>query len=186
MADFSEAIDYLLTNEGGLYPPDGNPDLVTGELANFGITLRWLQTIHPDATPDTIRNLTRQGACDLYEQYWWDFYKVNSIPSDPVATKLLDAMVNCGAGTAVKIFQQTLNEPIDDSGKTVAVDGLIGPQVIAAVQVEMSQSTGVGPLLDAFAINLVTHYEKIAADNPKLASNLPGWESRAEKLPTLS
>lgn len=178
MANFQTAIDYLLINEGGRFE-----DQSTGEITNFGISLRWLQTVEPDATADTVRNLSREAAEALYEKYWWDQYHVGSIPSDPVATKLFDHMVNMGAGTAVRIFQDTLNEPTDNIDQHVAVDGLIGPQVIAAVKEEMGQATGVGPLLDAFAVNLVSHYQDIAAKNPALAKNLKNWEARAEKLP---
>lgn len=181
MADFESAVTYVLENEGGRFE-----DPTTGEITNMGISLRWLSTVDPEATADTVRNLTREAACALYEKYWWEQTKINLIPSTSVATKLMDAAVNMGAQTAIEIFQDTLNEPIEDVNQHVSVDGIIGPQVIVAVTEEMNQSMGVGPLLDAFAVNLVSHYQELVQKNPALAKDLKNWEARGEKLPSLS
>ena len=178
MADFNKAIEYVLANEGGHYE-----DKTSGEVSNFGISLRWLQTVQPKATADDIRGMTKHAAISLYSHYWWTPNKLDLIPSDAVATKLFDAMVNCGAETAIEIFQKTLNEPLMDNEEKVAVDGHIGPQTAKAVAQELTVQNGEKDLLNAFLVNLIEHYEAIAAARPDLAKNLPGWEARAEKLP---
>lgn len=178
MADFDKAVAYVLNNEGGHYE-----DPKTGEVSNFGISLKWLKTVQPKATAADIRGLTKHSAMSLYSQYWWMPNCLSLIPSDRVATKLFDAMVNCGAETAVEIFQKTINEPMTEMEEKIAVDGHIGPKTIAAIESELEMQNGEQDLLDAFAINLVEHYEAIAAANPVHKKDLPGWEARAEKLP---
>ncbi len=179
MADFYKAIEYVLVNEGGLYE-----DRDTGEVSNFGVSLRWLQTIDPEATADTIRHLTRESAVDLYETQWWEKYRLGLIPSDRLATKLFDCMVNCGPDTAIKILQNTLNEPAEHPSDKISVDGKIGDQVVTAVRHDCGLPNGEQALLDAFAANIATHYEEIAEKNPLHVKDLPGWLARAEKIPS--
>lgn len=178
MASFEKAMAYVLVNEGGHYE-----DPATGEISNFGISLKWLKTIDPEATAETVRSLTRDAAGDLYKQHWWDLYRVSLIPSDRVATKLFDAMINMGPVTAVRLLQETLNEPLDNPRDHIAVDGAIGPQVARAVKIDTAVKADEDALIAAFAENIAMRYEKIAADNSALQKNLPGWLARAEKLP---
>ena len=178
MANFEKAITYVLANEGGHYE-----DPATNEISNYGVSLAWLKTIDPTATADTIRSLTKDAAIELYRQHWWLRYKMDMIPSDRCATKLFDACVNIGPQTAIKIFQKTLNEPLDESEIGISEDGYIGNQVANAVTRDMGYPTGEDQLLSAFAANLATHYEEIAVKNPVHQKDLPGWLKRAEKLP---
>lgn len=178
MVNFQEAIAYLLSNEGGVFE-----DAQTGECSNHGISLKWLRTIRPSATADDIRHMTTDQASALYKQYWWDGGKFDLIGSDRVATKLFDACVNCGAQTAVEIFQRTLNEPLTEHDPKVTVDGFIGAQVAAAVAAECAIQGGERDLLDSFCFNLIQHYEAIVAANPIDKKFLPAWEARSEKMP---
>jgi len=178
MPNFHEAVEYLLGNEGGFFE-----DPVTGEVSNYGISLRWLKTIQPKATAMTIRLLTRTDAIHLYQAYWWTRYRIFMIPRDRVATKLLDTCVNIGAHTGVKILQATLNEPITTPAGRIAVDGLIGPHTARAVTRDCGFPDGEYGLLAAFCVNLGDYYREVAALNPELVKYLPGWEQRAEELP---
>ena len=179
MTEFEPAVEYVLGNEGGHYE-----DPQTGEISNFGISLKWLKTIDPEATADTVRNLTREAAVDLYKTQWWDKFHVGLIPSQRIATKLFDHCVNMGPVTAVRILQETLNEPAESPVDMIATDGLIGNQVVLAVTHDCGMPSGEQSLLDAFAANIATHYEEIVAKNPAQQKNLKGWLARAEKLPS--
>ena len=45
---------------------------------------------------------------------WWNKHKLYLIPSPNIAAKLFDFMVNAGPVTAIKVFQDTLNELVHD------------------------------------------------------------------------
>jgi len=178
MPDFTKAVNYLLNSEGGLYESP-----VTHECSNFGISLKWLETIDPEATADTIRNLSRDAAIDLYYKYWWRDIKLDQIPNDNIATKMLDICVNCGPQTGIKLLQSTLNQPLEPHEEHITCDGLIGPATIAAIQAELTYPNGEFMLLAALVSELEDHYNTIAEAHPELAGNLAGWLARAEKLP---
>lgn len=176
--DFTKAIEFILANEGGRYE-----DPATGEVSNFGISLKWLKNVWPNADATTIRTMSKDTAMELYRQHWWEHYRLDLIPSQRAATKLFDFMVNAGPQTAIKVFQKTLNEPETDPGLMLAVDGLIGPAVAEATYFECKYPEGEIAFLDSFAAACAEHYEEIAKANPALQKNLKGWLARAEKLP---
>ena len=186
MANFRKAIDYLFSNEtftrnGSIVSHYENP--ATGEISNWGISLVWLRTVDPEATADTVRNLTREAAEQLYQKYWWEENRICNIPSDDIATKVLDMCVNCGAGTGIKILQDTLNMVLTPA-KWLVPDGVIGPHVIACITEECAGSPEIQMLLTDLSRNLCKHYRDIAAKDPaKHAADLPGWLARAGKLP---
>src|SRR5690242_9631529 len=116
MADFSQAIEFVLQNEGGL----SNDPLDAGGLTNFGIS----QRAYPDVD---VKNLTRDGASAIYERDYWHY---GDIQSQRVATKLLDAAVNLGPVKAVRLMQLALGAI--EAGPIVA-DGLFGSQTAEAI-----------------------------------------------------
>lgn len=178
--DATKAIDYVIGNEtfnshGQLVSKYENKD--TGEISNWGISLKWLKGIDPEATADTVRNLTREAAADLYQKYWWEKLEINLIPSQRVATKLLDTCVNCGGRTGIKLLQRTMEIPEHDR------DGLVGPQTLRFISDELAFKNGEQMLLDSMAADQATHYEEVVEENPALKPNLAEWLKRAEKLP---
>lgn len=186
MSNFKKAFEYLMGNEcfarkGVVVSHYENP--ATQEISNFGVSLKWLKTIDPEATADTVRNLTREAASDLYEKYWWGHIHLDMLPNDNVATKMLDICVNCGAETGIKLLQTALNEPLENPATHLAVDGVIGPKVAAVVKTDTATSMGEYGLLAALVSLLEDHYEKIAAENPVHKTDLPVWLARAMKLP---
>ncbi len=186
MSNFQKAVDYLISNE--TFVKNGQvishyENTASGEISNFGISLRWLKTIDPEATADTVRNLTREAAEALYEQHWWKANHLDLLTNDNLAAKMLDICVNCGAGTGIKILQAALNEPLENPADHLAVDGIIGPKVAEVARLDTSTSMGEYGLLAALVSLLEDHYRAIAAANPVLAPNLATWLERAEKLP---
>ena len=177
--DFTKAVNYLLANEGGRYE---NP--ATGEISNWGISLQWLKTIDPEDTADTVRTLSRDAAEDLYKKYWLEAPKLNLIPNDNIATKMLDICVNCGAQTGVKLLQNVLNQPLEEHEEHITCDGLIGPATIAAIKTELTFPNGEFSLLAALVSELEDHYRAIAEAKPELQDQLAGWLKRAERLPS--
>ncbi len=168
MAEFVPAVEKTLLAEGGYYH---NP--ATGEYANLGITLKTLRSLgvlmtSGPATPEDIKfvkSLTEDEAKDIYWESYWDKLRLDEITSQDVANKVFDLAVNTGPGTAVKLLQRAL--------PAVLVDGIIGPKTIWA-----ANSCDPLALLARIRDEAAHHYEQIAANNPALAPDLPGWLNR--------
>src|ERR1043166_4882428 len=81
VADFSKAIGFVLSNEGGYEPPNtADP----GGETNFGISKRQYPFLD-------IKKLTREEAIAIYERDYWKF---DAITNRLVATKIWAAYVN--------------------------------------------------------------------------------------------
>ncbi len=108
---FTEAVEFVLSYEGGLVDDPADP----GGLTKFGIS----QRAYPDLD---IRNLTREQAIEIYRNDYWNKCKCNELPQQ-LAFVLFDSAVNQGPSAAIKMLQRSLS---------VADDGIIGSQTIAA------------------------------------------------------
>src|SRR6202012_1283339 len=91
-----------------------NPLDPGGETA-FGISKR----AYPNLD---IKNLTQQEATEIYSRDYWDPIRGDELP-DSVSFALLDFAVNSGVATSIRCLQRAVN---------VSVDGVLGPQTIAA------------------------------------------------------
>lgn len=154
MADFSQAIDFVLQNEGGL----SNDPLDAGGLTNFGIS----QRAYPDMD---VKNLTRDGASAIYERDYWHY---GDIQSQRVATKLLDAAVNLGPVKAIRLMQLALGAI--EAGPIVA-DGLFGSQTAEAIN-----AADPDKLMDEYKARLAKYYCEL--NQPEF---MLGWLRRAVK-----
>jgi lysozyme family protein len=154
MADFSQAIEFVLQNEGGL----SNDPLDAGGLTNFGIS----QRAYPDVD---VKNLTRDGASAIYERDYWHY---GDIQSQRVATKLLDAAVNLGPVKAVRLMQLALGAI--EAGPIVA-DGLFGSQTAEAIN-----AADPDKLMDEYKARLAKYYCEL--NQPEF---MLGWLRRAVK-----
>ena len=171
MADFNEAVPYVIRSEVGRAPNGGyvnDPDDPGGE-TKYGICRR----DHP--TVD-IATLTMEGAVAILEAEYWDY---GPLHDERVACKLLDLAVNLEGtgkqGAAVKIAQQAANFAKPGMLDT---DGLYGPQTQYVLNL-----CDPDKLLMAMATFAGLHYRAIAAARPASAKYLNGWLVRAQKLP---
>jgi lysozyme family protein len=155
VAEFQQAVDYVLENEGGF---SDNP-LDPGGTTNFGIS----QRSFPDID---IKNLSRQDAIDIYEKYYWAPSSFDAIQSQRVATKLFDAAVNMGAVPAVRLFQVAL---IHVGAGPLLADGVLGPGTVKA-----ANAADEAKLMDEFKAQLSKYYSSL--ERPEF---LLGWLRRA-------
>ena len=162
MSEFLLAIPTVLRREGGLVDDPND----AGGITNFGISLRWLQTVEPYATADTVRNMTVEEATRLYSVYWWDHYGYGRILDQAVATKVFDTAVNCGPKTAHKIAQEA-------SGATP--DGCLGPESIKAINAYPNASLLLHRLQDLQA----AYYLRVEAEHPNDEKFALNWRNRA-------
>lgn len=159
---FDQLIGAVLEHEGGLADDPDDP----GGITKYGISLR----SYPHLGRDGIRNLTIPQARDIYYRDWWRRLRCSEIQDDRLAQKLLDTAVNVGIRPGTRILQHALH----DAGLPVLVDGVIGPQTLAA-----ANRANPDALLAGMRRLQAEHYKALIKRNPKLAKFERGWMKRA-------
>jgi len=156
MSKFDEIIEVVLEHEGGYVNDPKDP----GGETNFGIAKR----SHPDVD---IKNLTKEGAKEIYKEVYWDKNKVESLPEE-LWHIYFDMCVNQGKSRAVKIIQRAVN----GKGGSLTVDGGMGPMTIAAIGKSKVE-------LDRVRAYRVKYYADLVTRKPDLERFYFGWFKRA-------
>ena len=175
MANFKEAIDKVLEHEGGYV----NNPLDLGGTTNFGISLRFLQSIDATANIETIKNLTLEEAEELYFNHFWLSSNCDKIKSQSIAEKVFDTAVNTGSKVANRFLQSTLNIIIFN-GKPLVEDGYIGAETINAINLLEGEDVD-GNILKVYRLLQKEHYAKIVINRAEQLTFLKGWFNRADK-----
>lgn len=174
MSDFIPAITKTLIFEGG-FTHEANGDPV-----NRGLTLGFLRGIGYLGTPPasgpatasetaTIQGMSVSTAMALYKANIWDKQRCGEIEDQDVANKYFDLCVNQGPHQATLILQRACREQLP----AITVDGIMGPQTIATVNI-------VEPvvLLKSIRAEAEKVYREIAVARPELEHRLEGWLAR--------
>lgn len=169
MSNFNLAIPIILENEGGLV----NDQNDKGGITNFGISLRWLKTINKLATPETIKNLTKEEASNLYYTYWWKELGYSNIISQKIANKIFDLSVNQGNIQSHKLLQRALWAMY--GYQCVKDDGILGMKTINKVNSTLDDNS----LLNSLKSEAAGLYRLIIKQNPYDIKYLDGWLKRA-------
>jgi lysozyme family protein len=156
MSKFDEIIEVVLEHEGGYVNDPKDP----GGETNFGIAKR----SHPDVD---IKNLTKEGAKEIYKEVYWDKNKVESLPEE-LWHIYFDMCVNQGKSRAVKIIQRAVN----GKGGSLTVDGGMGPMTITAIGKSRVE-------LDRVRAYRVKYYVDLVTRKPDLERFYFGWFKRA-------
>lgn len=170
MSSWGVCFNWILNNEDGSRQYKTVPDAPPGAFAISGIN----SASYPEefARINAIPLAERGVAVEqFYQSEFWNHWYAQLV-SDDVAKRVLDAAVNMGPGTAVRLLQDAAGcEP----------DGAWGPNTVAAVN-----AAGEG-LVTLFKQTRLAHYQEIAKANPSLAHFLgteqnPGpWWIRSMK-----
>ena len=155
MSKFDEIIEGVLKHEGGYV---NDPTDLGGE-TNFGITKRF----YPDVD---IKNLTKEGAKEIYKKDYWDKNKVDDLPDD-LKHIFFDMCVNQGRGTAVKVLQRAIN----GKGGKISVDGGFGPGTKGAL-------AKYKPSVERVRCYRLKHYYDLVNRKPEQERFLFGWYRR--------
>jgi type VI secretion system secreted protein VgrG len=173
MAEFLPAVQLTLQNEGGFFH---NP--VTGEIVNYGVTLAFAcgNGYCSANDEDFIKDLTQDQAITIYQKHFWEPHNFGLFEDQNLANKAFDLTVNMGPGDKeVDGALTLLQRAVCDCGGKCGIDGLIGPQSVAAIN-----TLNAVQLLTAYRARAKARYEQIAK-NPKLAPDLPAWLARLAK-----
>lgn len=168
MADFNVAVDKLIIIEGGFV---NNPN-DSGGATKYGISLRFFkETINPNATIDTIKNLTISEAQAIYLNFFWNKYRIGEIKDQTVAEKIFNMFVNLAPKAAAQIVQAAINSVANN---IIKVDGIMGSQTIAVLNQVVPQE-----LLAYISLKLIKHYCDIVDAKESQITFLLGWVKRA-------
>ncbi len=126
MSDFNLAMPCVLQHEGGFVDNARDP----GGATHFGISLRFLQQINPDATVHDIDLLSEADAINIYQQLWWNRYHYAAIDAQCIATKVLDLAINMGCYQAHLCLQRAIRAA---TGVNVVEDGILGEESLRAI-----------------------------------------------------
>jgi len=148
MNNFDICIAPVLVNEG----VDSNHPQDPGGVTRYGISKRAFPNLD-------IASLTLEQAKALYRKFYWDANNMDEYPL-AVAFELFDCAVNCGAGTAIRIMQRSLD---------IADDGHVGPITMAAVK-----KMNANALANKMLAGRVVYYTKLSG----WATFGKGWINR--------
>lgn len=181
MTDVARIAKEIVGREGGYVNDPDDP----GGATNFGVTIHTMRRLGLDLNGDgqvdarDVRALSRAQAVDIFIAYYYERPLIGELPA-PLQPSVFDMYVNAGAN-AVRILQQLLR----DMGINVSVDGLLGPQSIAAA----GQAMAAAPdhLVDAYGIARRNYYFRLADRRQASrkfartrAGGKGGWIKRAE------
>jgi lysozyme family protein len=178
MAQFDNAIDYVLSNEGGFQknPKDtGNYDennVLQG--TNYGITVK---VAHNAGYYGPMETMPLSVAMGIYRSLYWP--GLEGLESQEVATKILDLRVNFGISGGTRLAQQAANE---FEGVDISEDGRYGPQTQSAINF-VTQTYGTQAMLQALVDESMQRYQDIVAQDPDKETFLQAWLRRAAMIP---
>ncbi|MGC8202779.1 holin-associated N-acetylmuramidase [Aliiroseovarius sp. PTFE2010] len=183
MKTVTQIADDIIAREGGYVNDPSDP----GGATKYGVTIGTLRSLGIDNDGDgdvdiaDVKALTRVQARDIFIHHYFERPRIGDLPGSLQAS-VFDMYVNAGAN-AVKILQRLLN----DMGQHVTVDGVIGPQTIAAA--EIAHAMAPMHLADAYGIARRNYYYTLADNRPasrkyarRLDGGKGGWIKRAEEF----
>lgn len=175
----------IIRREGGYVNDPDDP----GGATKHGVTVHTMRRLGFDLNADgkvdanDVRLLDEVQAAEIFLKHYFYGPKLDQLP-EPLQPSVFDMYVNAG-GHAVKILQRLLGQ----IGIPVAVDGVLGPKTVKAVQNAMLMAPD--HLVDAYGIARRNYYYQLAdrrAASRKYArarsGGKGGWIKRAEEFIT--
>lgn len=173
----------IVAREGGYVNDPDDP----GGATKYGVTIHTMRRLGLDLTGDgrvdaeDVRKISYEQAVEIFLNHYFLRPRIAELP-EPLHATLFDMYVNAGAN-AVKILQRLLG----DLGEAVSVDGIIGPQTIAATARAYAKAPD--HIVDAYGIARRNYYFRIADRRPASrkyartrAGGKGGWIRRAEEF----
>lgn len=168
-ANYDASITQVLKSEGGEKYTNHPND--PGGPTKYGITLKDVRAhIDPDATAETVRQLTRDEALEIYRDKYWGHRCIrgDALPAG-LDYVVFDYGVNAGVLRPGVVLRRILAVNTDRCDISDALVAIIVKKdtgkLIRAVQSERRQ-----------------FYDNIIANKPKLATFRNGWMNRANSV----
>lgn len=183
MQTISEIAEQIVAREGGYVNDPSDP----GGATKHGVTIHTMRRLGLDLDGDgqistsDVKRLSQAQAVRIFLRHYFSAPRIDQLP-DALQPSVFDMYVNAGSH-AVKILQRLLNKMRID----VTVDGVIGPQTVAAA----AQGFAAAPdhLVDAYGIARRNYYYNLADRRPasrkyarRRDGGKGGWIARAEEF----
>jgi lysozyme family protein len=172
--DINSLIDALIEREGGYadHPADrGGP-------TRFGITEAVARAY---GYAGDMRRLPRDKAAAIYRRLYWERPRFDAVAESApaIAAELFDTGANMGPRVAIGFLQRALNA-LNRGARDyadIAVDGVIGPATLAALDGFLAARgrAGVAVLLKAIEALQGERYLRLAERRPANEIFLYGW-----------
>ena len=156
MSNFKAVINRIIQDEGGYV----NDPADAGGETKYGISKRSFPELD-------IKNLTLEGATDIYERFYWIPSKAEKLPEE-LQEVYFEMVVNMGQSSAVRVLQKACNA----IGSKLDVDGRIGMLTITASK---------RLTLDRLVAYQVLYYAQLVTRKPDQERFYFGWFKRAIK-----
>lgn len=183
MQSITDIAAEIVQREGGYVNDPDDP----GGPTKYGVTIHTMRRLGLDLNGDgridatDVQQLDRAQAVTIFVEHYYHRPRIDRLPQ-VIQASVFDMYVNAGAN-AVRILQSLLV----DMRIPVAVDGVIGPQTIAAA----TRAAGAAPdhLADAYGIARRNYYYDLADRRPasrkyarRRDGGKGGWITRAEEF----
>lgn len=183
MLSVRQIANEIVAREGGYVNDPNDP----GGATNHGVTIHTMRRLGLDLDGDgdvdeaDVMALPRDRAVEIFIEHYYFRPRIDALP-EPLQPSVFDMQVNAGSN-AVRILQRLLR----DMGLEIAVDGVIGPQTIAAATAAHDRAGA--QLVDAYGIARRNYYYAIADRRPasrryatRRDGGKGGWIVRAEEF----
>jgi len=173
----------IVDREGGYVNDPNDP----GGATNYGVTIHTMRRLGLDLDGDgdvdeaDVRALPRERAVEIFIEHYYYGPRIDRLP-EALQPTVFDMQVNAGSN-AVRILQRLLR----DMGLEIAVDGVIGPQTIAAATAAYDSAGR--QMVDAYGIARRNFYYAIGDRRPasrryatRRDGGKGGWIRRAEEF----
>jgi len=173
----------IVAREGGFVNDPDDP----GGATKHGVTIRTLRRLgldldrDGDVDIDDVRRVDEDLAVRLFIEHYFERPRLDDLP-EVLQPSVFDMYVNAGA-EAVRILQRLLVS----MRIAVAVDGIVGPQTIAAA--DRAARAAPDHLGDAYGIARRNYYYRLGDRRPQLRKfarrrdgGKGGWIRRAEEF----
>ncbi len=165
--NFQRALAFVLKREGGYVNDPDDPGGATNQGITQGTFSGWLAD-HGQQDTD-VKEIQREEVWYIYRERYWKKGRCEKLPED-IRLPHFDACINHGISRAGKLLQQAINR----TGGTIAVDGIVGPKTIAA-----ANQNGV---FHTLLWERLRFYRTIVGQREKSLKFLPQWIRRLEHL----
>ncbi|WP_420567491.1 holin-associated N-acetylmuramidase [Thalassovita sp.] len=183
MQKVRDIAEKIILREGGYVNDPDDP----GGATKYGVTIHTMRRLGLDLDGNgvvdaaDVRRLTRDQAIEIFLKQYYDRPRIGELP-EALRASVFDMYVNAG-GNAVKILQRLLNQ----MEHPVTVDGVLGPQTLAAAH--RAANAAPNHIADAYGIARRNYYFALAdrrAASRKYARTRAGgkggWIKRAEEF----
>ncbi len=173
MADFKQALELILKNEGGYVFDKDDPGGETYKGVARNMNSKWRGWVSIDMMKKQAgfpKNLDQNADLqedveNFYERNYWDRIQGDSINSQAIANSIFDFAVNAGVASSSSLAQMVVD---------ATVDGVIGNKTV-----QLINSFSEELFLASFTIAKISRYLAIVEKRPTSRKYLYGWVRRA-------